>query len=161
MNKFRLRVKKMILETFLYEEEFRVDAEKNEAKEALFAFMKGEAKVNKVEDTTVEDISNAMEKNDYSNQGHSHIIEEPSISITYKHKDFYISAQIDKDYVYRTENSDSDFPGYEEIKLNNVEITNNSVTLYNENGNEFVFTLAELGNETFKHLEKTLKKYLK
>ena len=109
----------------------------------------------------VEDISNAMEKNDYSNQGHSHIIEEPSISITYKHKDFYISAQIDKDYVYRTENSDSDFPGYEEIKLNNVEITNNSVTLYNENGNEFVFTLAELGNETFKHLEKTLKKYLK
>ena len=84
MKEFRLRVRKMVLETLLYEDEFRVEQEKKEAGEALFAFMQGKTKVNKVEDTKAAELSDALDKNDFHHQGYTHVEEEPIISITAK-----------------------------------------------------------------------------
>ena len=154
-------MKKMILETLLYEEEFRVEAEKQEAKDALFAFMKGEAKVNKVEDSNEESVQGAMDKNDFTHQGHSHTEEQPIISMTYQGKDFSLTSTIDKEYYYTTEDSTRDYPGHEEIKLKSINITNPNIIMYNEFGTEYVFTPSEIGTENVKHLEKVLLKYIK
>ena len=160
MKEFRLRVRKVILEALLYEDEFRVEQEQNEAKEALFAFMQGNAKVNGVEDTDSEELSGALDKNDFHNHGYSHIQEHPIISITYNHKDYSISTDIDKEYYYKTENSTRDFPGHEEIKLKNISITSPQILVYNQFGTEYPFTSSQLGGENFKHMEKVLMNYI-
>lgn len=160
MNELRLRIKKTILETFLYEQEFRIEEEEKEAKEALFAFIKGEAKFDGLENSKPEDIEDAKDKNDFHNEGYSYVNEQPTILITYKNKDYSIVLDIDKEYYYRIEDSSRDFPGYEEIKLKNITIKDYKIILYNEFGTEYVFTKSEIGTENFNHFEKILKRYI-
>ena len=155
------KIRKIILEQFLQEDEFRFEKERGEAKQVLFAFMEGKTKVNSVEDSKEKDISDAMSDNDFSHHGISFSSEEPIISLTYNHKDYSISASIEKEYQYKTEDSTMDFPGHEEINLKNIEIKNNQIVIYNEFGFETIFTKAELGKDTFTKIEKTLMKYVK
>ena len=160
MKEFRLRVRKMVLETLLYEDEFRVEQEKKEAGEALFAFMQGKTKVNKVEDTKAAELSDALDKNDFHHQGYTHVEEEPIISITFNHKDYSISTSIDKEYFYRTEDSTRDYPGHEEMKLKNISITSPQILVYNQFGSEYSFNSSQLGADNFKHMGKVLMNYI-
>ena len=161
MIDFKLRIRKIILETLLNEGEFGEEQEKSACRDALFAFMEGKVKVTAVEDTEAQDLDDAMSSNDYSHQGHTYISEEPIIAFTFNHKDFSVSATIEKEYFYRTEDSSRDFPGHEDIKLKNIKITSPHILVYDEFGTEFIFTPSEIGSANIKHLEKIFTNYIK
>lgn len=160
MNELNLRIKKIILENLIKEDEFRLESEKNSAKEAVFALMQDKAKVTKVEESSPEEISNAMDANDFAPEGFSHMQESPIIFFTFNHKDYSFSPNIDKEYYYKTESSDRDYPGHEEFKLRNIDITDPFIKIYDDESVSYKFTETELGRENFKQLEKSLKKYI-
>lgn len=160
MNQLNLRIRNIIFETLLREEEFRLQQEKELAKNALLAFTNNQAKVTKVEESSQEDLNAAMEQNHHASQGYAHFQESPLISFTFNHHDYTFNSTIDKEYVYKTEKDSREYPGYEEMKLKNVSITQPTVSVYNEEGAEYEFSLSELGAENVKNLNLILTKYI-
>jgi hypothetical protein len=66
-------------------------------------------------------------------------------------------ADIKKEYYYETEKDDINNPSYEHSELIGLNIKNNSIEIYNNQGDSFLFNKSEIGSSNFKRLENVLK----